>query len=104
MDIQNTGIPIAFMIPIIFLVIGIISIFITILSIFKKGDERKKTIILKASHWTFIQIIVILFSNLIYYIGIVKEQVKGINSVVLLSIIGIIYLVNLLIAKKKYGG
>ena len=103
MNIKIGQIPIAFLF-LVFLVLGIISIILTLWSILKKGDERKKAIILHASHWTFIQIIVILFINIIYYIGIIKEQVKGINSIVFLSIIGIIYLVNLLISKKKYGG
>lgn len=48
-------------------------------------------------------IVGILFINLFYYIFITKKQVRGINSIVFLSVIGILYLINLLIFKKKYG-
>lgn len=103
MNVQNTGMPIKLILVSAFLIVGVISIVWMIGSILKIGDERRKAIILKASHWTFLEIVGILFVNLFYYIFITKKQVRGINSIVFLSVIGILYLINLLIFKKKHG-
>lgn len=103
MEVQNAGMSIELIFACIFFVLGVISVIWMIISIFKTGDERKEIIILKASHWTFIETVGILFINLFYYIGLKEEQVGGVNLFVLLSIIGILYLINLLIFKKRYG-
>ncbi len=103
MEVRNAGMSIEVIFACIFFVLGVISIIWMIISIFKAGDERKEIIILKASHWTFIETVGILFINLFYYIGLKEEQVGGVNLFVLLSIIGILYLINLLIFKKRYG-
>ena len=76
MEVRNAGMSIEVIFACIFFVLGVISIIWMIISIFKAGDERKEIIILKASHWTFIETVGILFINLFYYIGLRGNRLR----------------------------
>ncbi|MFP7479495.1 hypothetical protein [Terribacillus saccharophilus] len=89
----------------ILLVCGIL-IFVATFS--KKGDERRKFIKTKAQSYAFIIVIGMLILEVAQSIfltiqGNTSYNGNGISPIVFLTVISIIYLVTLLIYRKKYG-
>lgn len=74
----------------------------------QKGDERRKFINMKAQSYAFIVVmgaLILEVAQTIYLTiqGNTSYNGSGISPLVFLSVISVIYLVTLLIYKKKYG-
>lgn len=71
----------------------------------KKGDERKEFIIGKASYQTFCIIIGMLLINCFesFYKSFNGIQSNLINPFIYLSVISLVFLINLIIVNKRYG-
>lgn len=74
----------------------------------QKGDERRKFINMKAQSYAFIVVmgaLILEVAQSIYLTvqGNTSYRGNGISPLVFLSVISIIYLVTLLIYRKKYG-
>lgn len=91
----------------IFLIATISAIVAMILSLAKQGDERRKTIIEKASTNTFAVTVLYLFfcmaENIYKVVSGRDAAPKGMNPFITLTVIAIIYAAELLYHKKKYG-
>lgn len=90
---------------VILLVCGIL-IFVATFS--QKGDERRKFINTKAQSYVFIVVVGMLILEVVRSIyltiqGNTSYNGNGISPIVFLTVISIIYLVTLLIYRKKYG-
>lgn len=89
------------------LAICVLLIVITLASLPKLGDERKKFIKMKAQSYAFTIVIGLALIETIesIYIAIwTDSSYGGMNPFTFLVAISIIYLVSLLFSKKKYGG
>ena len=90
-----------------FLAISLILIIITLVSLPKLGDERKKIIKMEAQSYAFTVVIgytLIEIGRNIYRTFWGDGSYVGINPFVFLVVISVVYLVSLLFSKKKYGG
>ncbi len=91
----------------LFLIISIISIIVMFVNLNKKGDERKKAIVLHASTRSFH---VLATSIGIYFISqiirslFLNEKIIGINPFIAISLTSILYTINLYHYKRKMGG
>jgi len=90
---------------VILLVCGILIFFA---SYSKKGDERRKFINAKAQSYSFIVVIGMLILEVAQSIyltiqGNTSSNGYGISPLMFMTLISIIYLVTLLIYRKKYG-
>ena len=90
---------------VILLVCGIL---ILVATSTQKGDERRKFINMKAQSYAFIVVMGVLIlevaqSIYLAFQGNPSDQGYGISPLVFLSVISIIYLLTLLIYRKKYG-
>ena len=88
------------------LVICIVLIIITLASLPQLGDERKQFIKMKAQSFTFSVVIVLLVYEIAksIYVTIRGNSIyTGFSPFSFLLAISIVYLVTLLIFKKKYG-
>ncbi|MGG0187241.1 hypothetical protein [Bacillus rhizoplanae] len=90
---------------VILLVCGIL---IFVASFSQKGDERRKFINAKAQSYVFIVVVGMLILEVARSIyltiqGNTSYNGNGISPIVFLTVISIIYLVTLLIYRKKYG-
>lgn len=88
------------------LVLSFALIGLTLVSLPKLGDERKKRIKMEAQSYTFTVIIGLLLLKIIgqMYRTLWKNgEYEGIDPFVLLLVISIVYLVALQVSKKKYG-
>ena len=90
----------------IFLLVSVISIAAMLISLAKRGDERRKEILSRACCNTFYITVGMLALEFIY--GVYKsialgKSMEGQNPFVLLAVISMVYAVNLAIFKKKYG-
>lgn len=89
------------------LAICILLIVMTLASLPQLGDERKNFIKMKAQSYTFVVVIFYLLIKVIESIYVTywtDDSFKGMNPLILLIVISIIYLVTLLYTKKRYGG
>lgn len=90
-----------------FLAICLILIIITLVSLTRLGDERKKFIKMKAQSYTFIVIIgylIIEIGENIYKTIWGNGSYAQISPFSLLVTISGVYLISLFFSKKKYGG
>ncbi|WP_426458005.1 hypothetical protein ACP2WC_06280 [Bacillus altitudinis] len=90
---------------VILLVIGL---FIFIAPMIQKGDERKRFIYSKAQSYAFMVVIGMLLLEVAKSIflttqGNNSDKGFGISPIMFLTVISVIYLVTLLIYRKKYG-
>ncbi|ATH71900.1 hypothetical protein [Bacillus altitudinis] len=90
---------------VILLVVGL---FIFIAPMIQKGDERKRFIYSKAQSYAFMVVIGMLLLEVaesIFLTTQVNNSDKGfgISPIMFLTVISVIYLVTLLIYRKKYG-
>ena len=91
----------------IILAICIILIVTTLVSLPKLGDERTNYIKMKAQSYTFTVVIGVVLLEIIesiYLTAWTDSSYEGINPVIFLVVISVIYLISLLFSKKKYGG
>ncbi len=91
----------------IILAICIILIVATLASLPKLGDERTNYIKTKAQSYTFTVIIGVLLLDIIesiYLTTWTDSSYEGVNPFSFLVTISVIYLISLLLSKKKYGG
>ena len=82
-------------------------IVMTLGSLPKLGDERTIYIKMKAQSYTFTVVIGILLLEIlesIYLTTWTDSTYEGIKPFSFLVIISVIYLISLLVSKKKYGG
>lgn len=73
-----------------------------IVSLIKPGDERNQIVVWKASTHTLCVVVGTMILNVIY--GVVVSQSSLTNTFIMLEITAIIYFVELLSVKRKYGG
>ncbi|MFI8625886.1 hypothetical protein ACIGEH_16640 [Bacillus altitudinis] len=90
---------------VILLVVGL---FIFIAPMIQKGDERKRFIYSKAQSYAFMVVIGMLLLEVAESIfltiqGNNSDKGFGISPIMFLTVISVIYLVTLLIYRKKYG-
>ncbi|EMI13668.1 integral membrane protein [Bacillus stratosphericus LAMA 585] len=90
---------------VILLVVGL---FIFIAPMIQKGDERKRFIYSKAQSYAFMVVIGMLLLEVAQSIfltiqGNHSDKGFGISPIMFLTVISVIYLVTLLIYRKKYG-
>ncbi|AMB89454.1 hypothetical protein ACSBQ0_11700 [Bacillus altitudinis] len=90
---------------VILLVVGL---FIFIAPMIQKGDERKRFIYSKAQSYAFMVVIGMLILEVAQSIfltiqGNHSDKGFGISPIMFLTVISVIYLVTLLIYRKKYG-
>ncbi|KRV43239.1 hypothetical protein ACTHP2_07195 [Bacillus altitudinis] len=90
---------------VILLVVGL---FIFIAPMIQKGDERKRFIYSKAQSYAFMVVIGMLLLEVAESIfltiqGNNSNKGFGISPIMFLTVISVIYLVTLLIYRKKYG-
>ncbi|CAI7727237.1 MULTISPECIES: hypothetical protein [Bacillus] len=90
---------------VILLVVGL---FIFIAPMIQKGDERKRFIYSKAQSYAFMVVIGMLLLEVAKSIflttqGNHSDKGVGISPIMFLTVISVIYLVTLLIYRKKYG-
>ncbi|WP_019743446.1 hypothetical protein [Bacillus altitudinis] len=90
---------------VILLVVGL---FIFIAPMIQKGDERKRFIYSKAQSYAFMVVIGMLLLEVAQSIflttqGNHPDKGFGISPIMFLTVISVIYLVTLLIYRKKYG-
>ncbi|MGG4477344.1 hypothetical protein [Bacillus altitudinis] len=90
---------------VILLVVGL---FIFITPMIQKGDERKRFIYSKAQSYAFMVVIGMLLLEVAKSIflttqGNNSDKGFGISPIMFLTVISVIYLVTLLIYRKKYG-
>jgi cell division protein FtsW (lipid II flippase) len=84
-------------------IIMILSIGYMLFSLAKQGDERKALIKAKAMSGTFIAVIGILIIQIIVSFS-ANHQLEGLNPLIFLSVISIVFFVLLVFNKKRYGG
>ncbi|WP_342462465.1 hypothetical protein [Bacillus sp. FSL R5-0286] len=90
---------------VILLVVGL---FIFIAPMIQKGDERKRFIYSKAQSYAFMVVIGMLLLEVAESIFLTTQGNNaykgfGISPIMFLTVISVIYLVTLLIYRKKYG-
>jgi len=85
------------------LLIMIIAIGYMLFSLAKQGDERKALIKTKTMAGSFIAVIGILLIQIIVSIA-AGRQLEGLNPLIFLTIISVVFLALLIFNKKKYGG
>ncbi|CVM71706.1 Uncharacterised protein [Streptococcus pneumoniae] len=90
---------------VILLVVGL---FIFIAPMIQKGDERKRFIYSKAQSYAFMVVIGMLLLEVAKSIflttqGNHSDKGFGISPIMFLTVMSVIYLVTLLIYRKKYG-
>lgn len=88
------------------LVMFVALIIITLASLPHLGDERKNFIKMKAQSYSFAVVVILLIIEIIVSIYLTiwgKSSYDGISPFSLLIAISVVYLVTLLIYKKKYG-
>lgn len=91
----------------IILAICLLLIVTTLVSLPKLGDERANHIKMRAQSYTFVVVIgVLLFEiiNSIYITTWTDSSYDGMKPFSFLVTISVIYLISLLLSKKKYGG
>lgn len=89
------------------LAICILLIIVTLATLPKFGDERKKFITMKAQSYTFTIVIGLTLIEIIEYVYLTNwtdTSYEGMNPFAFLVIISVVYLFSLLFSKKKYGG
>lgn len=90
-----------------FLVISLVLIVMTLISLPKLGDERKRFIKMKAQSYTFtivIGYVLIEIARNIYKTTLGDGFYAGMNPFSFLVVISATYLISLRFSKKKYGG
>lgn len=91
----------------IFLIAVVAVIVMMFVSLAKQGDERRKMIVEKASAGTFAATVLYLLFHIAENIYKVISQTdmtpEGMNPVVTLTVIAVIYAFELIYHKKKYG-
>ena len=94
----------------LFLIVLTICIFLivmTLMSLPKLGDERTNYIKMKAQSYTFTVVIGVLLLEIIesiYLTTWTDSSYEGMKPFSFLVTISVIYLISLLLSKKKYGG
>ena len=89
------------------LILCIFLIVMTLASLPKLGDERTIYIKMKAQAYTFTIVIGIVLLEIIEFIYLTTwtdSSYKGMNPFSFLVTISVIYLISLLLSKKKHGG
>ncbi|MDE5977568.1 MAG: hypothetical protein K2G70_03770 [Turicibacter sp.] len=79
----------------------LLSITWMVCSILRQGDERYQFMLMKAIKKTFIISIGILFLYLCE--GLYASSVEGVNPFIFLFIVSVVFSMQLLMIKKKYG-
>ncbi|QHT47957.1 hypothetical protein QRD89_15980 [Halobacillus sp. ACCC02827] len=96
-------------VKIVYSVLLLISgILIFVAPMFQRGDERRKFIHTKAQSYAFIVVIGVLILEVAQSLyltidGNASYNGNGISPIMFLTVISVIYLVTLLIYRKKYG-
>lgn len=96
----------AIWLPLILLLIFLILIVVMFVSLAKQGDERRRMIVQTTSANTFA--VTVLYLLFCFIEGIVRsvaqgEPIEKMNPIVTLTVISIIYSIELFYYKRKYG-
>lgn len=73
-------------------------------SLVKQGDERRKMMLEKTCTEVFIVNVILLFISVLGNITDFPMLEKGVNGIVQLAVIGILFNIRFLFNKKKFGG
>ena len=91
----------------VFLIITTAVIIAMFVSLAKQGDERRKMIVEKASAKTFaVTVLYLMFcfvENIYKVVSRSDLSPEGLNPFIVLTVIAVIYAVELIYHKKKYG-
>lgn len=88
------------------IVITVVLIFLALGSLVSLGDERKKFIKMRAQSYAFSVVIALLLIEIgqnLYLSFFSSGYSGGINPYIFLVVVSIVYLITLLVYKKKYG-
>lgn len=91
----------------VFLTICVALVVVTLVTLPKLGDERKNLVKMKAQAYTFTVVIVFVLIQIgenIYRITWGNGSYEGMNPLIFLLTISVVYLIALLFTKRKYGG
>lgn len=84
----------------------LITIGLLILSLSKQGDERNSFIKSKSMSQTFLIMVgflIIKIGESLYVTFVSGGKVDGINPFIILAVISVVFLISLILNKKKYG-
>ena len=85
----------------LFLIILILLDFSMLLSLLKRGDERRQLMVWKASTLTLAAVMGSLILHIVE--SIIKVEAMAVNPFVILSVGAMTYFLSLLYYKKRYG-
>lgn len=90
----------------LFFILSMISVFFTIYSIVKAGDERKQYLLMKSSYYTVIALVFILVILAVFKLTLSSgfDSNMELHPLIMLGCLSIIFSISLLISKRKYGG
>ena len=89
----------------IFLIISVLCTIIMLISIFRKGDERRKYILSKTCTHTFLICTGILLADVIYTVFLEKIVRFSVGNIPIfyLGLVAIVFTISLFVNKRKYG-
>lgn len=97
----NYGVLYAFICILIVALVCVISMWVILA---KKGDERRKFIVKDTCYKTFIIIMIIMVTDLLYRLFISRQLIGSVvSSAMMLGISSIIFIIIFFITKFKYG-
>ncbi len=86
----------------IFLLALIILDFSMVVSLLKSGDERRQIIVWKASTFTLLIVVLTLIADVVE--SIIRGEAMQINPFIKLTVTAMLYFIEILYYKKRYGG
>ncbi len=86
----------------IFLLALIILDFSMVISLLKTGDERRQIIVWKASTFTLLIVVLTLIVDVVE--SIIRGEAMLINPFIKLTVTAMLYFIEILYYKKRYGG
>ncbi len=86
----------------IFLLALIILDFSMVISLLKTGDERRQIIVWKASTFTLLIVVLTLIVDVVE--SIIRGEAMQINPFIKLTVTAMLYFIEILYYKKRYGG
>ncbi|MFV0560832.1 MAG: hypothetical protein ACK5NA_08960 [Enterococcus sp.] len=72
-----------------------------VISLIRKGDERRQMIVWKSSTYTLLVTVSVLLLDICE--SAITQKYSGVNPTIFLTVIAVIYFITLLLYKKKYG-
>ena len=104
-NLSNVQASVILTVVFIFLIISAVCTIIMLISIFKKGDERRKYILAKTCTHTFLICAGILLVDVIYTLFFEKYTCFSVGSkpILYLGAVAIVFTISLFMNKRRYG-